>query len=67
MNGQDWLDVEAFFDALAAHPPRAPLTEFRRMQIIGDEFPLALVDPLVIAKVEAVCVAIEAAHGIGGK
>ena len=49
-----------------ATPPQVvPLTEFKRMQIIGDEFPLALVDPLVIAKVDSVCLAIEKAHGIG--
>jgi hypothetical protein len=49
-----------------ATPPQVgPLTEFKRMQIIGDEFPLALVDPLVIAKVDSVCRAIEKAHGIG--
>jgi len=48
-------------------PPQAPvpLTEFKRMQIIGDEFPLALVEPIVIAKVDSVCLAIEKAHGIG--
>jgi len=44
---------------------QVPLTEFRRMQIIGDEFPLALVQPIVIAKVDSVCLAIEKAHGIG--
>ena len=32
----------------------------RRMQIIGEEFPLPLVDPAVIFKIDAVCVAIEA-------
>jgi hypothetical protein len=42
-----------------------PLTEFKRMQIIGDEFPIALVDPMVIAKVDSVARAIERAHGIG--
>ena len=47
-------------------PPQVPvpLTEFKRMQIIGDEFPLALVEPIVIAKVDSVCLAIEKAHGI---
>ena len=44
---------------------KAPLSEFKRMQIIGDEFPLALVEPIVIAKVDSVCLAIEKAHGIG--
>ncbi len=42
-----------------------PLSELRRMQLIGDEFPLPLVDPLVIAKVDSVCLAVELAHGIG--
>lgn len=45
--------------------PQAPLSEFRRMQIIGDEFPLALVEPIVIQKIDAVCRAIEREHGIG--
>ena len=44
---------------------QVPLTEFKRMQIIGDEFPLALVEPIVIAKVDSVARAIERAHGIG--
>jgi hypothetical protein len=71
--GDRWMKYEgeakrliALVHKYAATPPRAALTELRRMQIIGDEFPLALVDPLVIAKVDAVCLAIEAAHGIGG-
>jgi hypothetical protein len=52
--------------ALAAQgEPRQPLTELRRMQIIGEEFPLALVQPIVIAKVDSVALAIERAHGIG--
>ena len=42
----------------------SPLSEFRRMQIIGDEFPLPLVTPEVIAKMDSVCVAVERAHGI---
>jgi hypothetical protein len=42
-----------------------PLTELRRMQIIGDEFPIALVQPIIIAKVDSVARAIERAHGIG--
>ena len=46
-------------------PKRTPLTEFERMRIIGDEFPIALVQQAVIAKVDAVCRAIERAHGIG--
>ena len=46
--------------------PQLPLSEFRRMQIIGDEFPLALVQPVVIAKVDSVCLAVERAHGICG-
>jgi hypothetical protein len=37
------------------------LTEFQRMQIIGEEFPIALVDPLVIQKVDSVARAIEQA------
>lgn len=48
-----------------SQPKLAPLTEFERMRIIGDEFPIALVQPAVIAKVDAVCRAIERAHGIG--
>lgn len=70
--GDRWMKYEgeakrliALVHKHAATPPRAALTELQRMQIIGDEFPLALVDPLVIAKVDAVCLAIEAAHGIG--
>jgi len=35
------------------------------MKIIGEEFPLALVEPIVIQKIDSVCLAIEAAHGIG--
>ena len=35
------------------------LTDFERMQIIGDEFPLALVQPIVIQKIDSVCRAIE--------
>jgi hypothetical protein len=48
-----------------SQPKRTPLTEFERMRIIGDEFPIALVQQAVIAKVDAVCRAIERAHGIG--
>lgn len=43
-------------------PPKkekAMLTEFQRMQLIGEEFPLPLVAPVVIAKVDAVALAIE--------
>ena len=43
---------------------RKPLSEFERMQIIGNEFPLPLVKPLIIQKIDSVCIAIEAAHGI---
>ena len=45
-------------------PQRQPLTEFQRMQIIGQEFPLPLVQSIVIQKIDAVCQAIEAAHDI---
>ena len=45
-------------------PQRKPLTEFERMQIIGQEFPLPLVQSIVIQKIDSVCKAIEAAHGI---
>jgi hypothetical protein len=34
------------------------LTEFDRMKLIGDEFPLPLVAPEVIAKVDAVALAV---------
>jgi hypothetical protein len=49
-----------------AAPPAAPaepvaLSEFQRMQIIGDEFPIALVEPIIIQKIDAVCRAIERA------
>jgi hypothetical protein len=37
------------------------LTELKRMQLIGDEFPLPLVAPAVIAKVDAVALAVEKA------
>ena len=37
------------------------LTEFERMKLIGDEFPLPLVAPAVIAKVDAVALAVERA------
>jgi hypothetical protein len=47
---------------LYTHPPvHQPLTEFERMQIIGNEFPLALVEAIVIQKIDSVCIAIEAA------
>ena len=53
------------FVPLYAHPQqRLPLSEFQRMRIIGDEFPLALVQPIVIQKIDSVCRAVEAAHGI---
>lgn len=39
---------------------RKPLSEFERMQIIGNEFPLPLVEPLIIQKIDSVCIAIEA-------
>lgn len=39
---------------------RKPLTEFERMQIIGEEFPLPLVEPIIIQKIDSVCLAIEA-------
>lgn len=45
-------------------PQRKPLTEFERMQIIGQEFPLPLVQSIVIQKIDSVCKAIEAAHNI---
>ena len=35
------------------------MTDFQRMQIIGDEFPLPLVAPAVVAKVDAVALAVE--------
>ena len=60
-----WEELVGAIKQYAATPPIAPLSEFKRMQIIGDEFPLALVDPIVIAKVDSVCLAIEKAHGIG--
>jgi hypothetical protein len=45
---------------LYTHPPvHQPLTEFERMQIIGNEFPLALVETIIIQKVDSVCIAIE--------
>jgi hypothetical protein len=53
--------------AIPPSPQRTPLTEIQRMRIIGDEFPLFLVDPIVIEKVDSVCLAIEAAHGITAK
>jgi hypothetical protein len=37
------------------------LTELERMKLIGDEFPLPLVAPVVIAKVDAVALAVERA------
>jgi hypothetical protein len=37
------------------------LTEVQRMQLIGDEFPLPLVQPAVIAKVDSVALAVESA------
>ena len=60
-----WEELVGAIKQYAATPPIAPLSEFKRMQIIGDEFPLALVEPIVIAKVDSVCRAIEKAHGIG--
>ena len=53
---QDLIDITP--------PQRKPLTEFERMQIIGQEFPLPLVQSIVIQKIDSVCKAIEAAHGI---
>jgi len=44
-----------------ATPAQVPLTEFQRMQIIGNSFPIALVQPIILAKVDAVCCAIERA------
>lgn len=37
------------------------MTELQRMQIIGDEFPLPLVEPAVIAKMDSVVLAVERA------
>jgi Lar family restriction alleviation protein len=37
-----------------------PLSDFERMRLVGDEFPIALVDPLVLRKVESVVEATEA-------
>lgn len=45
---------------------RKPLSELERMKIISDEFPLPLVQSVVIQKIDSVCLAIEAAHGIKG-
>ena len=56
----EWKVVPAY----AAPQQRKPLSEFQRMRIIGDEFPLALVEPIVIQKIDSVCIAVEAAHGI---
>jgi len=43
-------------DLLYTHPaPAKPLTELARMKIIGEEFPLALVEPIVIQKIDSVC------------
>ena len=50
---------------LADRAQRVPLTEFQRMQIIGDEFPISLVQSIVIQKVDSVVLAVERAHGIG--
>ncbi|MGH8649496.1 MAG: hypothetical protein ACREUP_09350 [Burkholderiales bacterium] len=52
-------------NAMAKLKKREPLSEFQRMQIIGDEFPLPLVQTVVIQKIDAICMAIERAHGIG--
>ena len=49
---------------MQAQEQRKPLTEFERMQIIGKEFPLPLVEPIIIQKIDSVCIAIEQAHGI---
>lgn len=54
----------AMLQADAPRQAMKPLTDLERMKIIGYEFPLALVDPIVIAKIDSVCKAIEAAHGI---
>jgi hypothetical protein len=62
-DGKPCYEVRKLFTSTPS-PQRDPLTEFQRMRIIGDEFPLALVDPIVIAKVDSVCLAIESAHGI---
>ena len=40
---------------------KAILSEFERMQLIGEEFPIALVAPFVLAKVDAVAIAVERA------
>ena len=37
------------------------LSEFERRQLIGEEFPIPLVDPVVLAKIDAVAVAVECA------
>ena len=57
-------DHIAATEAAKEQGKRQPLTEFQRMQIIGNEFPLPLVQPIVIQKIDAVCKAIEEAHGI---
>ena len=41
-----------------------PLSDFKVMQIIGQQFPLPLVEPKVIKLIESVCRGIETAHGI---
>ena len=43
---------------------RLPLTEGQRMEIIEAEFPLSLVPLILIQKIDAVCLALEAAHDI---
>ena len=51
----------------AAVAQAEPLSEFEIMQIIGQEFPLPLVEPKVLELIESVCRRIEAAHGIGAQ
>jgi hypothetical protein len=58
-------EIERLRAELAEAPPaRQPLSDFERMKIIGDEFPIALVQQIIIAKVDVVCRAVEQAHGI---
>jgi hypothetical protein len=60
-------DPRGFPVYAAPVPTREPLTELSVMKIIGDEFPLALVEPIIIRKIKSVCRAIESAYGIGAK
>jgi hypothetical protein len=62
----DWQkaqDRKIEFVPLYTRPSR-PLTKFQRMQIIGEDFPLALVEPIVIQKIDSVVRRTERAHGI---